>query len=263
MVLDKSTPVPLYYQIKQILLHKIDNQELSPGDKAPSERELSEMFGVSRMTARQALRELEAEGYLNRAQGIGSFISEPKLEQSLLTLISFTEEMEQRGLRPSTKLIHVATEKPTTRVAHLLRLRPEDHVTRIERLRYADNTPMSLELSLIPTYLCPELERENLTGSLYSLLETKYNIKLDEARQTLDAVHAGVHEAASLEVAVGVPLLKLQRVTRDSSGIPAEYVRAFYRGDRYTFMTALKRYKGEIKSVSVDQHLAALEVEAT
>lgn len=252
MTLNRKTPVPLYYQIKRILQEKIERGDLSTGDRAPSERELAETYGVSRMTARQALTELCEEGFLKRLQGLGSFVTDSKIEQSLLQLTSFSEDMERRGLKPSARLLHIVREVPGKRIAQLLEIELTTPIVRIERLRLASNVPMSLESSFISSRFCPDLEKQDLTGSLYKLLETKYGVRLDEAKQALTTVHAGVHEARMLEVEPGAPLLLLQRVTRDPAGSPVEFVRAFYRGDKYTFVAELKRSTSEIRPINLD-----------
>ncbi|MCL4514826.1 MAG: GntR family transcriptional regulator [Firmicutes bacterium] len=235
-------PVPLYYQLKTLLCQMIDNDELKSGDCIPSERELSEKYEISRMTVRQAITEMVQEGLLIRKQGKGTFVAEPKIEQGLISLSSFTEDMLQRGLHPSTRLLGTRVEQASRRVAKILSLGVDARVMVVERLRLADGLPMALEFSHLPYSRCGDLKPEDLGGSsLYRLLEERLGIQLGKARQTLEPVLADTHEAELLEVEKGSPLLLLERTTLDTLGVPVEFVRSFYRGDRYKFYVELIR----------------------
>ena len=234
---------PLYAQLKQAVLDRIRAGELLPGDRAPSERELAEQFSVSRMTARQALAELQHEGVIRRVQGTGSFVTELKFEQPLIEIVSFSEDMERRGLRPGALLLDLTIDLPSRMVASRLEIDLSTPVARIERLRLASGATMALETMHVPASLVPGIEREDLTGSVYRLLETRWGVVLDEASERLEAVSADAREAGLLEVPVGSALLSLERVTRDADGRPAELVSALYRGDRYVFTAHLRRPK--------------------
>jgi len=238
----KGVPVPLYYQIKTRLREAIEAGELRPGDRVPSERELTQRFQVSRMTARQALTELEAEGYLQRIQGKGTFVALPKVEQPLASLTSFTEEMRRLGMQPGAQVRSVREVAAGRMVGALLGIPETEPVVRLERLRLADGQPMALEVSHIPSRLVPGLVNRDLSAvSLYEVLERVYHIRLVRASQSLEAVAAGAQEAEVLQVREGAPLLLLERVARDETGQAVEYVRSLYRGDRYRFVADLVR----------------------
>lgn len=239
--MEKVQPLPLYYRIKQDLLVAIDEGELQPGDRVPSERELTERYGVSRMTARHALAILEQEGFLRRVQGKGSFVAPPKLEQRLLGLTSFTEEMQRRGLVPSTEVRRVQAARAGERVSEHLNALPDESVYLIERLRLASGEPMALERVYLPTRLVEGLAELDLTGSLYEILRQRYGIRLENAVQTLEAVLADPDDAAALHVPLGSPLLAMTRVSFSPTGEPIEYVRSLYRADRYRFTVTLSR----------------------
>ena len=234
-------PVPLYFQLKTWLLEMIENDELKPGDCIPSERELSEKHNISRMTVRQAVSELVHEGLLVRKQGKGTFVAEPKIEQGLLELTSFTEDMRQRGLSPSTRPLGVHAEPASKRVARALDLGIDTRVVVVERLRLADGVPMALERSHLAYEVGVPLLDEDLSGSLYDVIENKFGIQLARARQTLEPVSATANEAEILEVEEGAPLLALERTSFSSLGRPIEFVRSLYRGDRYKFVVELQR----------------------
>jgi len=235
---------PLYSQIKSHLLEAIESGQLRPGDRVPSERELTTQFAVSRMTARQALTELENMGRLVRIQGKGTFVATPKLTQSLASLTSFTEDMRSRGMVPGARVLAVGEEPASLRVATALGIREGDRVIKVERLRLADGEPMALETSRVPADCCPDLLVSDLTDrSLYQVLRER-GVELARATQSLEAVLADGPEAEVLRVKDGAALLLLERVSCDPQGRPVEYVRSLYRGDRYRFITELIRRGG-------------------
>lgn len=236
-------PLPLYYRIKQDLLTALESGELKPGDRLPSERELVERYGVSRMTVRHAMGHLEQEGWVRRLQGRGCFVAPPKLEERLVSLASFTEEMEARGLVPSTQVLSVEVVR-SERIAAQLSLPTDEPLYAIERLRLADGEPMELERLYLPVRLFPGLDKHDLESSLYDLLDSEYGLRPMNALQTLEAVLAGEPEAELLKVAVGSPLLAVTRVAFSASGQVVESGRALYRGDRYRFTVSLARKEG-------------------
>lgn len=240
--LGKDVPIPLYYQIKARLLEAIENGQLKPGDRVLSERELTTQFGVSRMTARQALTEMESQGFLYRVQGKGTFVATPKLEQPLAGLTSFTEDMRRRGLEPAARVISAEEVVAGRKVARALGIGETASVYRLERLRLAGGEPMALEVSHIPANFVPGLlDREPVEHSLYRVLDERYGLKLIRANQSLEAVAANAYEAEVLHVREGTPLLLLERVSRDAQDRNIEFVRSLYRGDRYRFTTELIR----------------------
>lgn len=238
--MERGIPLPLYYRIKQDLLAAMESRELQPGDRLPSERELTERYGVSRMTVRHAIGHLEQEGFVRRVQGKGSFVSPAKLEQTLVGLTSFTEEMKRRGLEPSTQVISVET-VCSERIAAQLSLPASEPLYALQRLRLAGGEPMELEQLYLPVHMVPGLPDLDLTGSLYELLLQQYGIRLTNALQTLEAVLADEPEAEILQVPVGSSLLAITRVAFASTGEVVESSRALYRGDRYKFTVSLSR----------------------
>lgn len=231
---------PLYVQIRADLMKAIDSGLLHPGDRAPSERELTQQYGVSRMTARHALTTLEAEGYLTRVPGSGTFVSQPKFEQKLNAVTSFTEEAQLHGMVADTRILATAIIEADARLAERMQLEPGTPVIQFQRLRMANGTPMALETSNLPLGRFPGLEGVNLASdSLYRILRERYSFKPDRATQSIEVMVAGTFEAGLLGVRAGAPLLLLERFTYDQDSAPVEYVRSFYRGDRYRFVTEL------------------------
>lgn len=238
--LQKGLPIPLYYQIKTRLLEQIEAGQLKPGDRVPSERELTERYGVSRMTARQALVELETQGCLVRAQGKGTFVATPKFEQPLAMLTSFTEDMRRRGLEAGARVLSAGEMPAGRRVAQALSIVETAPVYRMERLRLAGGEPMALETSHLDASRFPGLlEHDVERRSLYAILREVYGTHLVRATQSLEAVPADSLQAEILHVRDGTPLMLMERISRDQHDRPVEMVRSYYRGDRYRFVTEL------------------------
>jgi GntR family transcriptional regulator len=231
--------LPKYYQVKRQLLEL--TASLDAGSPVPPERELARAYGTSRTTVRQALAELVIEGRLLRMQGKGTFVAKPKVAQ-LLELASYTEGMRAHGLHPQTKILDIGYVTADDPLASLLGIRTGGRALRIHRLRLADGEPMSIDTSHLPARRFPGL-RKNLErhNSLYETLRVAYEIQLAEAEETIETVLADPHDAALLGVDAGLPLLLLSRHAFDVTGAPVEWAQSWYRGDRYKFVTRLRR----------------------
>src|ERR1700685_1094866 len=231
--------LPKYYQVKRQLLEL--TAALDAGSPVPPERELARSYGTSRTTVRQALAELVIEGRLLRMQGKGTFVAKPKVAQSL-ELASHTEGMRQHGLPPQTKILDIGYVTADEHLAALLAVRPGGRLLRVHRLRLADGEPVSLGPPPPPARRFPGLRRQlERHASLYETLRTGYGIQLAEAEETIETVLADPHDARLLDVDPGIPLLLLSRHAIDSTGQPVEWAQSWYRGDRYKFITRLRR----------------------
>ncbi|HEX6473394.1 MAG TPA: GntR family transcriptional regulator [Streptosporangiaceae bacterium] len=231
--------IPKYYRLKELLVAL--TQSLPPGSPLPPERTLAEKYGTSRTTVRQALAELVVEGRLQRIQGKGTFVSKPKVAQEL-QLVSYTEDMRHHGLHPETRILDIGYVAADERLGRLLGTRPGGRLLRIHRLRLADGEPMSIDTSHLPARRFPGLRRElPRHGSLYETLAGAYDVHLAEAEETIETVLATPHDAQLLGVDVGLPLLLLSRHAFDESGEAVEWAQSLYRGDRYKFITRLRR----------------------
>jgi len=223
--------LPKYYQVKRQLLEL--TAALDAGSPVPPERELARSYGTSRTTVRQALAELVIEGRLLRMQGKGTFVAKPKVAQPL-ELASYTEGMRAHGLHPQTKILDIGYVTVDEKLAGLLGIRPGGRALRIHRLRLADGEPMSIDTSHLPARRFPG-------RSLYETLRSVYGIQLAEAEETIETVLADPHDAQLLGVDAGLPLLLLSRHAYDITGEPVEWAQSWYRGDRYKFVTRLRR----------------------
>ncbi len=234
--------VPRYHQLKEIIRESVRSGAWKPGDLIPSERELAEQYGVSRMTARQSITELANEGLLYRQQGRGTYVARQRITQQLTTLTGFTEDIRARGQHPGTRVLETGMLPVIGIAAERLQTRPGQQVFHLRRLRLADSEPLAIERSLISFLGCEKLLDADLAhGSLYTLLETRFGVRPAEAEQELEAGLATEEDAAILQIATGSPVLLLRRTTYTARRQPIEYAESVYRGDKYTFRTHLVR----------------------
>ncbi len=239
--LNKHSFTPLYHQIEQALRRQIEEGELAPG-QAISERELSEVLGVSRMTTRQALRGLRDEGLIYTERGRGTFVAEPKMNVHTRQLLGFSEDMRRRGLTPSSRVLSFGRFVPEDPIGQKLGLGAGEEAYEIVRLRLADRIPMAQETCYLPVRLCPRLKRSDLErGSLYHILEESYGVRLAHADEVLEAACATRQEAALLSISPRSPILVVERTVYDADDRPIEFVRSVYRGDRYQASIKLRR----------------------
>ena len=232
--------VPLYSQIAENLLDQIESGRLTPGDRLPPERDLSNQLGVNRLTLRRALRLLEGQGLLVRRQGAGTYIAQPKLERQAGQLVSFTKGMRRRGYKPGARVIQCRVRPAEASVARRLKIKVSAPVYDIHRLRLVNGQPVLLERYLIPVARCPGLDRQPLARrSMYAILEKEYGVTVARAQQSLEPVIATAYEAGLLGVAPGAALMLERRLSFDLRGRPVEFGKDLYRGDRFRFTTEM------------------------
>jgi len=237
---NRNYPLPIYYQLKEIIRKKIAHGEWKPGDRVPSERELCAQYNISRETARKALNELMNEGIVRREQGRGTFVADPKLIQRLARLTGYTEDMRHRGLRPGARVLRLEAIEAPLPAAAALQIKAGAPIVLLERLRVAEDAPVAIEASHISFDRAQELLEEDFTDrSLYSLLVETYGVVPTKAEQQIEAALCNPHQQELLELSDGEPLLKTTRIGFDQHGRPFEYTEAVYRGDRYVFHVEL------------------------
>ena len=227
-------------EIRDQVLELIENLEV--GDAIPSERQLGLDLSVSRLTVRAALDELVREGYLVRRRGAGTFVAEPKVAKGM-NITSFSEDMRQRGLTPGSRTLDFRTIPAGARLGRILHVSPSEPVMIISRLRLADRETMAIETlhvreSLVPGLTAPDLER----SSFYEVLEGRFGITIVGGRQTIEPTVTNEEESEALGVPLHSPAFQFERTTNSESGEIVEYVRSIYRGDRYKFVTDLRRF---------------------
>lgn len=240
--LDRQSVVPLYYQIQQSILEQIRSGSLKAGQPVPSEQELAQRMGVSRMTARQALKSLCSMGVAYSQRGKGTFVSNSKLEKDFRQVLSFSEELSARGSHPRSKVLIFKRDRPDSQVAEALRIAEQEPVFVLRRVRLADSVPLCLECTHVPVRLCPELERVfEPAGSLYKTLLERYGMEIEFADEVAEASVASAEEARLLRIRKRAPVFRFVRTAFLKDGQPVEFVRSVYRGDRCKIVTRLSR----------------------
>ena len=236
-------PLPLWFQIKEQLRHAIDLGEWAPGEQLPTENELIEFFGVSRITIRTAFERLGDQGLVERIPGRGTFVAQRSFEQPVTRLAGFHEDMASRGFVPSTQILSVQIVPGPFDAASALGAEGEDLVE-IRRLLLADQAPMAVQHGYLPTWVMGNKEftaSDLLNKSLYRIMAERTASYPAMAEETIEAVPADAARAGLLEVSEGSPLLLATRLCLDRSRRPVEYVRLWYRADRYRFRVELQR----------------------
>lgn len=236
----RGAGVPLHQQLYEILRDRIRHGDWGVGQAFPAEPELMAQFAVSRITVRQVMGRLASEGLIVRRQGRGSFVAEPTLEQGLSRIFSFTEDMLRRGLVPSTRVLQSNLIAAPDDIAASLQVRPGDELAHLVRLRLADGKPLSIEETYLVHRLCPGvLKRDYAAVSLRASLAAEYGLRLTQARQTIRSIAAASAHAHLLGIPTRSPLLFVERITNTQAGAPVEFLRIFYRGDRYSLYAEL------------------------
>jgi GntR family transcriptional regulator len=240
--INRRSKVPYYHQLYEILYEKIKTGEWKPGDQIPAEPELIDTYQVSRSTVRNVLDMLVNKGLIYRQRGRGTFVSQPSVEQALVRIVNFTEDMRQRGITPSSKVLSSEVLPASAYVADQLQVPIGEELACLRRLRLGNNEPMGLEESFLVHHFCPGiLTRHDFSG--YSLRETiyqDYGIEWLRASQIIRAVNASSEMAKLLEVENRAALLSIERVTYSKVDTPVEFLRIYYRGDRYSLYNELQ-----------------------
>lgn len=243
VMINKNSPIPIYYQLEEEIKKKIQNEELGPGDALPSEREFAEEYQISRMTVRQAINNMVNEGLLYRQKGRGTYVADQKFEQDLSGLTSFSEDMRKREFVPSSELISIRTLNHTPLISEKLKLTADDLVYEFKRLRLADNEPIALETIYTPVKIIGDIDEVDITKSFYQYLENKLNLTIDYGYQTIEAALGNKEEIKYLKINKGEPILLMQRTSylKDPNETPIEFVKSAYRADKYKFNMYMKR----------------------
>ena len=237
---NKDLPLPLYHQVKSLLQGAIEAGQWSSDQQLPNESKLAELFGVSKITVRQALQELADMGYVRREQGRGTFVSKPKFGQGPRELMSFTEEMGRHRVASASRVLEKTVMEADLAVAEHLHLKLGAKVLVLKRLRLADGEPMGIQTAHLALDLAPGLAEETFENvSLYGLLETRYGLHPARAREQYFSVAADDASAALLNIAPGAPVFGAERITFSETSKPFEFTKSIMRGDRYSIVLNL------------------------
>jgi len=233
--INKTSPLPLYYQLKESILTAVQNKEFEVGERLPSERELAEYHNISRMTVKKAVDILVDNGYLIRKQGSGTFVTDYQQSYSISPLLSFTKEMEAKDLNYTTKILNF-TEITDQKVASKMNLQPEAKIYQLERLRLIENKPFLLENTFLAADNFPDLKKDELeNSSLFKIIKNKYNIQLSTAEAEVEAVIFDADIAAKMQVKEGLLGLYFEQFSKNEKLEIIEYTSAYYRNDNYKF----------------------------
>jgi len=234
--------LPLHEQISSWLGDRIRGGEFQPDEQLPSENELCREFDVSRLTVRRALQTLEAEGFIYRRQGLGSFVSDRRVSQGLVRLTDFAQDMRRAGLEASSQILHRAHEPASAGVAQWLGLPLGTLVLRLDRLRLGDGEPIALDRTWLPPYYAQLLEGHDLTtDTIYGILEREYQIPVYSGRYRITATSAAPDVAESLSVGQGEALLLIERLSRTAGDRPIYFQHRHYRSDRVAYEIEVAR----------------------
>ncbi|HSJ89799.1 MAG TPA: GntR family transcriptional regulator [Anaerolineales bacterium] len=242
--LDKNSHEPLYRQLAKLLVSQIQAGDYQTGHRLPSERELSEVHQVSRITARQAIDLLFEDGMIYREQGRGTFVAEPRMRH-LQGLTSFTEDMQARGFVPHSRVLTQEVLEADEELQNSLRISAGQRILHLVRLRMADGRPIALQASYISLALCSGLEDEDFKDqSLFALLRSKYYLYPTWTEIDVQAVPASKEEAVLLEIRPNDPLLVIRGKTFTDSFEPIETVRTTYTGKGLALYIGRQRIGG-------------------
>lgn len=242
MSLDHGSNVPLYVQLKEHLRMQIEAGVYESGTRLPSEREMAQTFQVSRMTARQALQLLAKDGYISSRVGKGTYVCRPKIAQELGFLTSFTDDIRQRGMSPTSRVIRAALDRASDEVAGHLQVSAGTEIVVLSRVRLANDEPIAWEICHLNHRLCPGiLERYDFSReSLYRVLREEFGCHLIWADQWISARIPDKSQRDKLQLDRETPVLSLTRITYADHNQPVEFVRSVYRCDRYQLRTILR-----------------------
>lgn len=223
----------LYSQLEEIIQNQIESGIIKPGQAIPSERELSRIYSMSRMTVRRALDRLVMAGLLTRVSGKGTYVSEPKMNFQALTLEGLRQQVFQMGKDFDSKIINFEKILATDSVIDHLKIEQDTPLFKIERLFFAAEVPVSVHKSYIPCHFAPNLMDYDLTNeSLYKILNNQFDLYLHHASETLETTLALPSESLIFDVQLGSPMILLRITMFDQFDNPVEYVKVLFRGDK-------------------------------
>ncbi|WP_347861667.1 GntR family transcriptional regulator [Salimicrobium sp. PL1-032A] len=226
---------PLYRKIANKIKQEIKEGRWASGAAIPTEAHLSESYGASRVTIRQAVKTLVKEGLLERVQGSGTYVREAKIEHNIFELISFTEEMRKLGKEPVNRVLDFQLIIPPDYIKHTLQLKEGEKVFYVRRQRLVDDIPYVLEDTYLPAALFPNLSLSVMSGSKYDYIEEEIGLKIKDSNQEVTPVLPGEDVAEALHVGTDTPVLKISLYSVFDDGTVFEYSENHFKSDEYKF----------------------------
>lgn len=235
--MDRNSMLPMYQQMKNYLVGKIESMEYQEGDRLPSERELSEKFQISRMTARNAILELVKEGYAYRDGARGTFVASKKVKRNLLSIAGFSEHMKALGIQDRrSEVVEFVTIEADARLASRMGVSLGTECHRIVRLRLGNGQPMAVEESYIPKNMAPTLAEHDFSReSLWEVLEKNFGHRPARTKASLEIVHFDQREIDLMGLGSRAVGFRVVNTNLDKNGEPVEFSVAYYREDMFVF----------------------------
>lgn len=238
--LNSDNRLPLYHQLYDIIVEKIEDEIYAENDKLPSEREFCDKYDISRATVRRAMVELEKNDYIYKKQGKGVFVSSKAFKQELLSFYSFSEEMKKINKVPSSEVIDFRKIAASTKIAKKLGIEDNKEIYKFRRLRLADGEAMMLETTYLPADRFPSLNRKKLDNrSMYNIFREDYDVEFSKADEVFQAISISKKDATYLNTEEGSPSILLERFTYEADKI-IEYTASVTRGDKFKFHVSLE-----------------------
>lgn len=234
---------PAYLRIRKDILQKIESGTYKHGDYIPSEQKLCDTYGVSRTTIRMTINSLIEDGYMTIVRGRGTKITSTKLRCSMSNVMSFTDALNQQGMKTSLQEVSIRRILPPSDVAEKLGIQSDEYTFEIYRVRNADDEPISIHYSYIPCKYLPDYNQELFQEfqSLYQLLDERYNIQIQVSEDNISAIKASKEVAKVLKLNVNDPVLFIERCAFDVNDRIIEYNKTSIRGDRYSQMITMRK----------------------
>ena len=230
---------PKYVQVKEEIRRRIRSKEWTAGCRIPVESEFCEMFGVSRITVRKALEELQMEGYLVKLQSKGTFVREQTVEQRLCKFYSFSEELRRQGIQEQARVMELSSVSADADLANHLQIVVGEQVHRVYRIRCTEHGPYAVETSYIPVNFAPAISKDMINeNGLYKTLEA-HGVVVDSARETFKAINVNKEQSDLLNVRIDAAAIGLTRTTY-SGAVIVEYCVSVVRGDFFSYSVELK-----------------------
>ena len=239
---DRFNQEKLYIQLTRIFLEKINSGDWELGQQIPTEEDLCKKYNVSKITVRQAINNLVSEGYLNKVQGKGTFVTSVLPEVGLAMKTRLTEDMFEKEVKVEKEILFRGTGEPPPDARAYLKT--NDRVHYILCRRMVGGEPAYLEESYIPYEMLPDVESLDIAqGSLYSILQERGTKKIFKVIQTVEVSKTGAEDAKNLDTGEGLPVLVVHRLLLSSDNTPVAYTRFLGRSDKYKFQTEFERMR--------------------
>ncbi|MEI3605108.1 UTRA domain-containing protein [Pseudogracilibacillus sp. SE30717A] len=239
--LNSASQIPLYHQLKQVIIGDIESGKYKIGEQLPTEIELCENYSVSRITVRRAISDLVNEKILYRKQGKGTFVSESKIERELISIGSFSDITTQSGKEPSTQILETQIKKPTKELCNVLKISSDQDILELKRLLSINGKPFIIETSHYPISRFPNLETYiSSNQSIYKILRENYGVEIVKAEKTLDVKLSNPEQSEIFECDANSVLYLLKKTAFDKKDEVVHVSNSLFLASKVTFTFTVK-----------------------